>query len=97
MLALLISSFAHLNTFLARPISPTLYPFSWIPTLHALRVSLAFRALCRANRRAGEEGGRGGRGIRGGGEEVRVEPRAAWAQDLAGFLVMVSGSSTARV
>ncbi|KAN0062888.1 hypothetical protein ACQY0O_004709 [Thecaphora frezii] len=71
-----------LNAWMMTPVHPTLYPFPWATTLHALRVSLAYRHLCKAAKQ---------RRIAEAGEHKRFD--VAWQRHLAGFLVMAWGGS----
>lgn len=74
---MLIASIVSLNAFLATTFLPTLF-LPLTPTLHALRVSLAYRGM---RKRAAAAGGSAG-------------PAAGWLVDLAGYLIMVSEAHT---
>lgn len=58
MAALLLAPFAALNAALGVPLHASLYPFAGAPTLHAARVSLAYRGI--SARAAGASGARKG-------------------------------------
>ncbi|PWY99376.1 hypothetical protein BCV70DRAFT_117538 [Testicularia cyperi] len=80
MLAKALAPLAMLNGRMMQPVHPTLYPFPLATTLHALRVALAYRAICsgfRARRKA--EG------------KTAQELHVSRLRDAAGFLVMAWG------
>ncbi|CEH17448.1 hypothetical protein CBOM_03489 [Ceraceosorus bombacis] len=103
LLSHLLSQTAYLNKTLSQPISSSFYPFTWLSTLHALRTSLAFRALAgwaRARAGAGrsEDEGLGMQNgeRRGEGQKrQRRRPGPGWMQDTVGFLIMAWGGSFA--
>lgn len=80
MLAPVLSLTAQLNQFLLSPIHATLFPFPLITSLHATRVSLAYRANVTRVGKIEEEKAR----LNGVQKETRT-----WLMDVAGFLVMV--------
>ncbi|EPQ27208.1 uncharacterized protein PFL1_05131 [Pseudozyma flocculosa PF-1] len=82
MLSNALTPLAALNAHMMTPVHPTAYPFPWATTLHALRVSLAYRGICKgfkARRRA--QGKKD--------DELQV----GMLREAAGFLVMAWGGS----
>lgn len=76
MAAYVLAPLASMNsTLLTTLVHPTLYPYSLLSTIHALRISLAHRALTKRGQDAVKPS-----------ERVRQ----TWAYDIVGFLVMVS-------
>lgn len=81
MLSSALVPLASVNVRLAQPVHATLYPFALATTLHALRVAIAYRAICsafRARRRAE---------AKHSAADLYVSP----LRDAAGFLVMAWG------
>ncbi|PWN52781.1 hypothetical protein IE53DRAFT_326011 [Violaceomyces palustris] len=80
MLANTLSQLARLNEALANQVNEVYYPFPLSTTLHALRVSIAYRGICKAFDAR----------YRTQGQEVK---RRGWLYEIAGFLVMAWGGS----
>ncbi|EST08374.1 hypothetical protein PSEUBRA_002131 [Kalmanozyma brasiliensis GHG001] len=81
MLAAALAPLASVNARLALPVHATLYPFPLATTLHALRVAIAYRAICAAflARRRSE--------ARHTPADLHISP----LRDAAGFLIMAWG------
>lgn len=81
MLAAALAPLATINARLIQPVHPTLYPFPLATTLHALRVAIAYRAICSGflARRRSES------------KHSPADLHVSRLRDAAGFLVMAWG------